>query len=414
MTKEDATTNGLQGQPGSKKEISATSNQTPRLIFYEDPGNYEIRLTKQELAELNKIIKGLPSSTQAAHKEEHHVERINSKYTLLFTESGYYLVGEGRRKNKKNSFLDLRTDYGSTAKMCIKLEEKDGDYILSNKVYTAKKHNAASENREKEIALMQKIYGLGEIIFTREENQTYLIMPKIPGQELGKLDFKNLDETKFKEMIVNTITELVRINAKKILHNNLNPYDIFYDKDSQRIYFSGFGAGSEVDRIDLYSDSQALTFTLQTVIDNYLLSHITSLDLTTDAQDRRVELTTSLAERIIRIVHEIDSPDDTTLQKRIQSALDNALSIVRVRLDSESLQSLPQDELVNLMFKAIKINDEKSLKEFLPYCNEDTLNQYRDREGMTLLQCAEYNQRTEMINDLLEAGASPTYLQTPS
>lgn len=83
------------------KEKAQIGEESNFLVFEEDPGNYSIEVTQQDMVSINKLIRESAPSAQVLRKNATYVELPSPKYTLLIVESGIYLIGDGKRKDKK-------------------------------------------------------------------------------------------------------------------------------------------------------------------------------------------------------------------------------------------------------------------------------------------------------------------------
>ncbi|STX88255.1 protein kinase domain-containing protein [Legionella feeleii] len=401
MSEKGSATRLMLEQLGKKRDVQNNKKPVQGIIFFETPENYAIRVSPQDLENINQAINTL--SDERVIRKKNYADVPNTKYTLLKTDSGYYLIGDGRRKKEKNAYLGSGTNYGSKVKVCVKLEDcGDGHYRLSNEIYAVKKYNKVLSEMEKEIRLMKKVYGFGEVIFDKSKDKTYLIMPKIPGVELRKIDFKEITKNELKNIIINVIRELIEINNKKILHNDVNPLNIFYDKNSGRVYFTDFGSSTEVEEVDLDSDFQNLAYTVFDIIVNYLEQKLTTLDL--QPHFKQEQFAESLAEKIITLVGENRAHDISSLSELIGTQLEQELGPITLSLDNESLSSLSNDEILNLMTKSIKINDEEGFNKVLSFSQDTAI---LNHSGNNLMQYARDNDRETMIEALVRAGVQP-------
>ncbi|KTD11249.1 protein kinase domain-containing protein [Legionella jamestowniensis] len=383
------------------KEKAQIGEESNFLVFEEDPGNYSIEVTQQDMVSINKLIRESAPSAQVLRKNATYVELPSPKYTLLIVESGIYLIGDGKRKDKKNAFLGSGTNFGSTVKVCVKLEEENGEYHLTHKLYAVKKYNKVLPEMEKEIGLMKKIYGFGEILFDDKKDKTYLLMPKIPGVELANVNFQEVNERELMDIVANIIKELVTINKQKILHGDVNPKNIFYDRGSGRVYFTDFGSSKEVEEVNLKSDFDDLAFSLFDLFANYLTKHVNSFDLDANAERLQEEFSLALAENLISVVLEaLKNPMSDNIKELIFTHLEDALLPLELDLSEDKLSQLTSTEVVSLMKKCIHLEDTKTFKKLSTHCEKSILEDH----GKELLTLAHNSGKEKMVEQLKDAG----------
>lgn len=101
------------------------------------------------------------------------------------------------------------------------------------------------EELKKESQLTQLVYPESKHCFKSNElsnrHKAYLIMPKVPGLPLDKLNFHTFNFIERMEMAIAIGEALKEIHKKGIVHRDLSLGNIFYDKNNKKAYIIDFG-----------------------------------------------------------------------------------------------------------------------------------------------------------------------------
>ncbi|HHT0592176.1 TPA: protein kinase domain-containing protein [Legionella anisa] len=243
----------------------------------ENPSIYNITLTQEQLNAVNELILNDLSRhpAETIHKRKDPATCGQIPYTVLKTSSqNYFLMGWGHRNGNENAFFGRGVNCKGV-KGAVLLRKAD-NYIISNEIYAIKiveepKNMIVGDKLTHEKELFKEVYGFGELI--HRNNKYYLIMPKMPGILISKLDYAHMSIEELINLLCSIFGALSMLHAKGIFHQDFKIDDLIYDGKSNTTYLIDFEFSAKEPKLqfryDLGDSVQAAT----DVINQYAKAH---------------------------------------------------------------------------------------------------------------------------------------------
>lgn len=182
----------------------------------------------------------------------HSKTLISSKYKLLkVSNNEFYLVGKGKKAGVKNAFQG--SGMHGTVKGAIKVTLKHNEPVLhKEKPYFVKR--LRDHEGESESVIFKAEHQECFFIKVPHKNKNYIIMPKVLGTPLNKLDYKNQDQKLVKRLITRTLRKILEFHLKGYVHNDIKADNILCDISSGQLNLIDFGNSKELSKDELLNE----------------------------------------------------------------------------------------------------------------------------------------------------------------
>lgn len=233
----------------------------------ENPAIYNITLNQEQLNALNELILNDLSQypTETIHKRNPTTCQ-QLPYTVLKTSNhNYFLMGWKEKNGNKNAFFGRGMNCKSV-KGAVHLR-KENNYVISNEIYAVKiveepKNIIVGYKLSHQKELFKEVYGFGELI--HQNNKYYLIMPKMPGILISKLDYCRMGIEELINVLCSIFKALSMLHAKGIFHQDFKIDNLIYDGKNNTTYLIDFEFSAKDTKLQFRYD---LSDSIQAAID---------------------------------------------------------------------------------------------------------------------------------------------------